>query len=715
MTSALTAPSRMPHPMALFDVTSVAVVGASPGKHYSSSVLVNLRQFGLQRDCVSAVNPKYDEIDGHPCYPSIAALPERPSLVVSLVAMERVEAVLDDVIAAQVSAMLVIADGYSEMGAAGSARQAVLAEKATKYGVALLGPNSLGYLAPARGIAAWVGGRLPERLVSGRLSLAFQSSGMLNLVLGQLANRQVGLASAVSVGNEAVLDLADFIRSFADDAQTDVLGIVLESTTRPRALAQALHHANRVGKTVVVLSIGKSERGMRNVASHAGRMATSGRVWSALFRQVGALVVDNLSDFMETVCLTAALPASLQGGGLALATISGGDCGLLSDMADAMGLDLSEVDPTTQAILDEQLSRAGILANPLDVRNTRTSDPDAFWVSLAALAGDSNVSTVALRLNLALSPTAQHEQMYRKVCEHIRANGAECVFMSRVQEVTSERWYDLFAELRTPFLTSYDGALKAFANLQRHRKHARFVNDDGSFTALPELIGETPSTRALSWRETMDWVEQIGVPFTRTVHGMNVTEVLTAASTLTYPLVAKGIVPGVAHKSDLKLVELDINDAADLTARVQGLFGRMAALCGDLDVGPVGVEIQEMATGGAEFFLGMHSDPILGPIMSFGLGGILLEVMRDVAYAVAPVSPAQAYALLETLRGWDLLQGARGEEPRDVAALADVIAKVSVVVASPGSTLSSFDLNPVLVMAAGAGVVGVDAYCEVIQ
>jgi acetyltransferase len=213
----------------------------------------------------------------------------------------------------------------------------------------------------------------------------------------------------------------------------------------------------------------------------------------------------------------------------------------------------------------------------------------------------------------------------------------------------------------------------------------------------------------------MDWVEQIGVPFTRTVHGTNVTEVLTAASTLTYPLVAKGIVPGVAHKSDLKLVELDINDAADLAARVQALFGRMVALSGDLDVGPVGVEIQEMATGGAEFFLGMHSDPILGPIMSFGLGGIFLEVMSDVAYAVAPVSPAQAYALLETLHGWDLLQGNRGEEPRDVAALADVIAKVSAAVASPGSTLSSFDLNPVVVMAAGAGVVGVDAYCEVIQ
>ncbi len=712
MTSAVTPPAKLPNPMALFDVSSVAVVGASPGKHYSSSALVNLRQFGLPTDRVLAVNPKYDEIEGHRCYPSIASLPNRPSLVVSLVGVDRVEAVLDDAIEADVPAMLVIADGYSEMGAEGTARQAALAEKAMNHGVALLGPNSLGYLAPSRGVAAWVSGRVPERLTAGRVALAFQSSGMLNLVLGQVANRRIGLATAVSVGNEAVLDLADFIRSSADDSETDVLGVVLESTTRPRALAKALHHAHRAGKTVVVLSIGRSERGMRNVSSHAGRMATSGRVWSALFRQVGALVVDSLSDFVETICLTAGLPAADQAGGLALATISGGDCGLLSDMAEAMGLALTEVSPATQAVLDERLSRTSILPNPLDLRNTRTSDPDAFWASLAALAADPNVSTVALRLNLALTPTAAHEEMYRKVAEHVRANGAHCVFMSRVQEVSSERWYDLFAELGTPFLTSYDGALKAFANLQRHRRDARFVNDDGSFIDLPELVGQAQTTRVLSWRETMDWVAHAGVPFTRTVQALSVTEALAAARTMTYPLVAKGIVAGVAHKSDLKLVELGIADAAELESRLEALFGRMAALPTDSDGGPVAVEIQEMAKGGVEFYLGIHTDPILGRIMSFGLGGIFLEVLHDVVYAIPPVSPAQATAMLETLRGWELLQGARGQEPRDVPALAELIAKVSAAVANPASTLSTLDLNPVLVMAAGDGIVAVDAYCE---
>ncbi|MFD7443668.1 acetate--CoA ligase family protein [Streptomyces sp. NPDC059909] len=710
MTSSTT--TGQPDPMALFDVSSVAVVGASPGRHYSTSVLANLRQFGLSTEQVMAVNPKYDEIDGHACFASIADLPAPPSLVVSLVGVDRVDAVLADTINAGVKAMLVIADGYSEMGAEGTARQAALAEKAARGGVALLGPNSLGYVAPSRHVAAWVGGKVPSRLTPGRVSLAFQSSGMLNLVLNQVANRKIGLAAAVSVGNEAVMDLADFIGAFADDPDTDVLGIVLESTTRPRALAQALLHAYASDKTVVVLSIGKSERGMKNVSSHAGRMATSGRVWSALFRQVGALLVDDLTDFMETIALSAGLSAEARGGGLALATISGGDCGLLSDMAENLDLELSEVTPETQAILDEQLSRTNILANPLDVRNTRTSAPDVFWASLAALAADPNIATVALRLNLALAPTVQHEEMYKQVVEHIRTNGAECVFMSRVTETSSDRWFDLFAELGTPFLTSYDGALKAFANLQHMQQGARFVNADGGFTALPESVAEMPETAALSWRETMDWVEQTRVPFTRTVQAMSTAEAVSAAGALRFPLAAKGIVPGVAHKSELKLVELGIADAADLEGRVEALFGRMADIATQPGSGPVSVEIQEMAADGAEFFLGMHSDPILGRIMSFGLGGIFLELLHDVVYAVPPVTSAQATALLQTLRGWDLLQGARGQEPHDVAALADVIARVSAAVAEPESTIRSFDLNPVLVMAAGNGVVGVDAYVE---
>jgi acyl-CoA synthetase (NDP forming) len=700
-------------PKALFNVTSVAVVGASPGKHYSGSVLHNLVEFGISADRVWPVNPKYDDIDGLKAYKSLADLPETPSMVFSLVGVKLVNSVLDDVIANGIPAMVTIADGYSEMGEEGEARQAELAAKAREHGVVVLGPNSLGYIAPSHGIGAWVGGRLSKRLTAGNVSLAFQSSGMLNLVMNQVSQRKIGVSAAISVGNEAVMDVADYIRLFADDPETEVLGIALESTTRPRALAEAMLYAHQAGKTVVVLSFGKSERGMKNVASHAGRMATSGKVWNALFRQVGALVVDHMTDFMETIALASALPRQARGGGIALATISGGDCGLLCDMAERVGLELADVTPATQTFLDAALERTNILANPLDVRNTRTSNPPVFWDSLAALAADPNIATVALRLNLAAAPNQGHIDMYREVTAQIRASGAEVVFMSRVTETASEAWFDLFHELGAPFLTSYDGALKAFANLQHHRASERFVNATGDFAALPEVVGDLPDSEPLAWAPMMAWVAEHGIPFTRTTQAPSVEAAVEAAAGFAYPLVAKGIVPGVAHKSDLGLVELRIEDADDLRARAASLFDRMSRIEVAPGSDPVGVEIQEMASGGTEFFIGMHTDPILGRILSFGLGGIFLEILHDVVNAIPPISAAQAAALLRTLGGWELLAGARGQQPRDVAALADTIARVSEAVAG-SDVVTSFDLNPVLVMAEGDGVLAVDAYVEAV-
>jgi acetyltransferase len=698
-------------PDALFDVTDVAVVGASPGKHYSSSVISNLIAHGLSPERVYPVNPRYESVEGLACYSDLASLPTRPSLVVSVVGTNLVDAVLDQVIDCGVPAVLFIADGFSESGRAGVERQLALADKAEKHSVALLGPNSLGYAAPARGIGAWVGGVLPTELIAGNVALAFQSSGMLNLVMGQVAERRIGISGAVSVGNEAVLDLADFVQYYAADEETNVLGVVLESTTRPRALASALLAADAAGKIVVVLSIGKSERGMLNAASHAGRMATSGRVWDALYRQVGAVVVDDLSDFLDTIALAGGTPAGTDFSGLAMATISGGDCGMLSDMADSIGLKLSDVTPATQAALDDGLSRAGILANPLDVRNTRTSAPDVFWGSLTALASDENVKILALRMNFSAEPGPSLVEMYTDLAERVRGAGAVCVFMSRVQEVHSPTWYELFHSLNTPFLTSYGGALRAFGHLQRHPTRNSMVEPDAKFQSLPEALEEVHVGEAMLWQETVQWLDERRIPYIKSRLALTPEDAVKQAEDLGFPVVMKGVLPGLAHKSDHKLVELGIRDESAAAGAAHKLFKRLTRLLGGQHGEPA-IEIQVMAEGGAEFFLGAHRDPILGPVLSFGLGGIFLEVLNDVAYALPPITERQATALLSELKGWAVLTGARGREPLDVAALAALVSRFSQAVADDAAIIGAVDLNPVMVFPAGRGVVAVDAYCE---
>lgn len=697
-------------PLALHDVKVVAVVGASPGKHYSTSVINNLAAFGVSNQDLFLINPKYDEIDGRPVHSDLRSLPVTPDLVVSLVGVERVEAVVDDAIAVGAKAMLVIADGYSEMGAEGDRRQAVLREQAESNGLVLLGPNSLGYVSPSHNIAPWVGGKVPARLTTGKVALAFQSSGMLNLVLNQVAHRRIGLSSAVSVGNEAVMDLGDFIDAFADDDDADVIGVVLESTSRPRRLAEAMMKAHKKQKQLVVLSIGKSELGMKNVASHAGRMATSGAVWDALFRQVGALVVNDLTDFMETIALFGAGDGAEYRGGVALATISGGDCGLLSDLAENEDLRLAQVTEQTQRTLDDSLSRTNILANPLDLRNTRTSAPAVFEESLSALASDPNIDVVVLRLNLALEPTPSHIEMYKSSAEMVRRAGAEVVFVQRVAETASADWYDLFAEIGAPFLTSYDSMIRSLANIQRQDRALPGLNEGEEFPTLPDAVGDVPAAEPLAWDDAMAWLAKNGIPFTRAAKVNTSAEAVAAASDMTFPLVLKGVIPGVAHKSELGLVEVGIADAQALRDSAEQMIVRGRAVTDVPD--EVALEIQEMVTGGQEFFVGMHTDPILGPVISFGLGGIFLEVLKDVSYAVPPVSSAQVLSQLKELKGWPLLEGVRGTGVKDYQALSEMIAAISSAIAAPGNVVTSFDLNPVLVRDQGSGVLVVDVYAE---
>lgn len=705
-----TAQERTIDALALYDVTSVAVVGASPEKHYSTSVIGNLAAFGITDENLFPVNPRHEQVDGYTAYPDLSSVPKVPDLVVSLVGVDRVEAVVDDAISIGAKSMLVIADGYSEMGAEGDRRQAVLREKAEAAGLVLLGPNSLGYVSPAHGIAPWVGGTVPARLDEGRVALAFQSSGMLNLALNQAAFRRIGLSVAVSVGNEAVLDLGDIIGALADDGGTDVIGVVLESTSRPRHLAEAMITARAEGKDLVVLSIGKSELGRKNVASHAGRMATSGAVWDALFRQVGALVVSDLTDFMETIAILGAGIGEKARGGIALATISGGDCGLLSDLAEESGMRLADVTDQTQRTLDERLSRTDILANPLDLRNTRTSAPDVFVDSLTALAADPHVDLVVLRLNLALEPKPSHARMYEDAAKLVREAGAEVAFVQRVAETASAEWHDLFAGIGAPFLSSYDSMARTFAQIQRHHAMRSFVNEGRAFSTLPDTIGAEPAAAALGWDESMAWLQDSGIPFTMTAKATTVEEALAAAEGMTYPLVLKGVVPGVAHKSELGLVAVGIGDREHLRREAHDMLARAAAAADDR--AQAGLEVQELVPGGQEFFVGMHTDPILGPVLSFGLGGIFLEVLRDVTYAIPPVSRAQARELLRTLKGWPLLEGARGTGAKDVDALSALISTASEAIARRDSTVTGFDLNPIMVLDQGRGAVAVDVYVE---
>jgi acetate---CoA ligase (ADP-forming) len=275
-----------------------------------------------------------------------------------------------------------------------------------------------------------------------------------------------------------------------------------------------------------------------------------------------------------------------------------------------------------------------------------------------------------------------------------------------VHETSSPAWYELFHSLGTPFLTSYGGALGAFRHLQQRPA----VDGAAGFPAVPAAPEQVAASSALDWSETVAWLRRWDIPYVASALAESTSDAVALAGELGFPVVMKGVLPGLAHKSEHALVELGLADSAAAADAAGRLLGRARALAGS--PAGVAVEVQAMASGGAEFFLGAHRDPILGPIVSFGLGGIFLEILHDVVHALPPVTEGQVLALLRELKGWAVLAGARGQQPRDVAALAALVSRFSEAVAADAGTVTAVDLNPVMVFPAGGGVLAVDAYVE---
>lgn len=698
----------------LFAPKAAAVVGASPDRHYSRSIIGNLRLHGFADDAIFPINPRYDEVEGLRCYGSIADLPTVPDAAALLVGKAQAHGLLGSAVEAGVGAALVIADGYAEESAEGLAEQRRLGDTARSAGVALLGPNTLGYVVPATGAALWCAGVLPARLTPGPVAILAQSSGMLNLLMGLAGQRLLGVRACVSVGNAEVLGLPELVTHFVEDSETSVLGLVVESIDRPEAFMDALLLCRAAGKAVVVLKIGVSDLGRRNSVAHTGRMAGPEQGWSALFDRLDVCVARDLDDFVETLTLfggvVGRLPERVVSSGhvgIALATISGGETSLLCDVAAQEGLELATLGDGTLAGLRSALGKSTMIGNPLDLQNTRTSRPEVFWNGIRSVCADENVDVFAVRFNFSEKPTPVLESLYREVVQIAREAGTVPVVLTRAYEHLDLAWWRLFADIDVPFVLSYRNALRGFAALSSWLAVRGETVERPD--AVPVLAGQEPGASVeLGPEETRDWLDAAGVPFVRSATVDDGVAAVRAAEELGWPVVLKAVAPGLVHKSEAGGVALGLTDAAQLEAAAKVMSVSVSEAIG---VAPEAVrfELQQMVSDGHEMIVGMVPDPTWGPVIMIGAGGIHAETMGDVVWDLPPISAERATSLLRRLRVWPVLTGARNQAAADVGALAELVASFSAAVADDSGSLAAVDLNPVLVARQGSGVRAVDA------
>jgi acyl-CoA synthetase (NDP forming) len=684
----------------LFSPDGIALVGASEERHYPRSILLNLLSLDYPPERIYPVHPRHDTVLGLPCHRSLADLPRPASLVVIATQRDTVPGLLREAAGASARGVVVLADGYAEQGAEGRLRQNEVTAICQELGLVLLGPNTLGFMAPARGVGIWAGGQLPNPLRPGGLGIVSQSSGTLNLLLAQAGHRHLGLSAAVSVGNEAVLDAADFISHLAAAPDTRVIACFLETADRPARLARALEAAARAGKPVVTLKIGRSERARRNAVAHTGRLASSGAAWEALLERVGVILVHDLDELLETSALLLHRRPASGSGGLGIATISGGDCGLLADLCDELQVPLPDVGPGTRTTLVHSLEKEALLGNPLDCENLRREDRARFEAAIDAFCGEPAFGIVAFRMNLDSRPSPALRELYGDLLGRAAAAGRTAAVMSRSAEPLDSSWFEFFEALDVAFLPAYRTALASIGYFLRWRPERLSLSPTG---VPEETTAAEPEARTLGWEETQAWLRRAGIPYVASRLAPTPEAAAAAAGELGYPVALKIASAGLPHKTEAGAVRVGLASASEVKAAAQEMGARHPSR--------EGFEVQRMASAGIEMIVGMTRDPAIGQVILIGSGGELAELAADVALALPPLNDSDATELIDRLPSSRLLRGYRGRAAVDGAALARLVGGFARFLAEDGDDVLEVDLNPVIV--GTEGVVVVDALVRV--
>jgi acetyltransferase len=532
---------------------------------------------------------------------------------------------------------------------------------------------------------------------------------MMNLLINAGAKRGLGFHLCASGGNEIILKAADYLDYEAECPEIDVIATYIEAAPKePQRFAAALDRAVANGKAVLVLRAGRTERAKRNVIAHTGQLAGSAAVWDAFFEQHGAIIVNDLDDIIDTMALFAGakMRPDKHERGVGLITISGGDCTLLSDIADQEDVPVPDLSPETQQVMVQSLDKPTLLGNPLDVEDLQRIKPEGFDHCLEKFFQEPKIDMVGLRLNLPESLTPSSERLYQKISDLSSANDKRVFVLTRATEPPAEVWYQRLNDLGLTFTGDYRKSLRAMGRLrknERDRAMGRFatVTRTGSAPARPEL-----GSGVLSYGATELLLRAYNIPLAPAAMAESAQEAIRAAEKLGYPCVLKVCSIDIPHKTEFGALRLGLQNKEGVQHAYQEMLANLKAKKPDANI--EGVLVQKQIKG-VECLLGISRDEQLGPTMVMGLGGVFVEILKDVALRVPPITAVEARGALESLNGRAVFSGVRGAPPADIDALAEMAARLSWLAYDLHDDVAELDLNPVVVMPSGQGAFVVDA------
>ncbi|MCW7080230.1 MAG: acetate--CoA ligase family protein [Candidatus Methanospirare jalkutatii] len=667
----------------LFNPRTVAVVGATPkeGK-VGNTLLRNLLRFEGE---VFAVNPKYERVLGVRCFPSLREIPADVDLVVVAVPAHAVLGVLEECASLNIQNVVVISAGFKEAGKEGAALEAELVRICRRNGINLVGPNCLGVISTHARLNATFSKIMPP---AGNIALLSQSGALILAVLDWAVQQHIGFSKVVSLGNKAVLDESDFLEFLASDAETDVVALYLESVEDGRRFMRI---AEEIEKPVVVLKSGKTGAGARAASSHTGALAGSTEVFNAAMRQCGVATADSLEELFDYASTLSLLRGRLIQN-IAIVTNSGGPGVLAADAVETFNLSLANFSRETLKKLRDALPEEANIYNPVDI----LGDADALRLekALEIVASDENVDAVLV----ILTPTAPMD--FERASDVLLKNSACKVACF----IGGESVKDAIARLRQAGIPNFFDPFRAVRAISvakcrfRKKKRKEFRRFSVNREVVRRFIEHLREIRfeGVVGVEGFPLLEAYGIPVAPSGVARTSAEAVETARSIGFPVAMKILSPEIVHKSDVGCVKLNLRSEEEVEKAFHEIISRAEKYTTKIG----GVLVQKMFSGGREVIVGMKRDMQFGPVVMFGLGGIFVEVFKDVSFRIAPISVEDAFEMLAETKSFSILKGARGEEPSDIEAIAEVLMRISQL-CTDFPEITEIDINPLKVFECG--------------
>jgi acetate---CoA ligase (ADP-forming) len=676
----------------------VAVVGASdrPGS-LGHSTYHNVRNNSVIAAGAVPVNPRYEEVLSDRCYPRVCDVPGDPiDVAIVLVAAEQVLDVVRDCAASGVRYVLVLSSGFSETSEAGRSLQQEMVRLARASGMRIYGPNSPGLANIADRVLLSMSPVAGADVTSGPVGLVTQGGG-LGRALMQWMDRGLGIGLWCSPGNEADLDIADFINHMVDDDRIRVIGAIVEGFSQGRKFLEVARRAREAGKPIVILKIGRSEYGEKTAASHTASIAGNDAVASAVFAQYGVVRVNDVDELGETLHLfSRALGVTDRDvTRTCVYSFSGGTASLAADLVGSAGLKLAAFEPATLAALTARAPAFGFVDNPVDLTTKVFTDADLNRAVFELVCNDPNVGSVLFAM-----PADYGESTVAVSRDAVEI--AESTGTLLIPVWMSPRRGGGYQVLHAAGLAPMDSVYRAVHALRRFAEwRASGLASAGSGT--PDPSAETPgpasatSERALTYEQSRELLSSAGVRVPRESFVTSARGAAEVAERIAGPVVMKLSAPGLIHKTEVGGVRLGIRGGDQARAA----FAEMASLerLASFGIEADGVFVQEMVADGLDLLVSAHDDEVFGAVLTIGAGGVATEIDPDVVHLAIPFSDEELLRALRGLRLWPHLAGFRGQPGFDLSVLASVAHAIAELYLATAPLMAEIEINPLRVVA----------------